>query len=98
MVLRALGMSFMVCLMSVASAIGVTDSPQSREPSERQGEESTREREEACECCMKCMAASRAVRGKEEGPPLKDGCRDCCRKCGTTDLPSQKSMPPEIIK
>lgn len=64
---------------------------------DRQNDSGRRAREQACDCCSACMAAKRSVRGKEEGPPALDGCRDCCRKCGR-DIRSLPEMPPEIVK
>lgn len=64
---------------------------------ERQDSNEVRERKRACDCCSQCLAAQRTIRGKEEGPPALDGCRDCCSRCGS-DLRLQQEMPPEIVK
>ena len=64
---------------------------------DRQDDSGRRVREQACDCCSACMAAKRSVRGKEEGPPALDGCRDCCLRCGR-DIRNLPEMPPEIVK
>ena len=95
-------------LVSIAIALLLMLSPvmpmagemEQSEPSEqnRQPEENAkRKRDIACSCCKQCMAAKKEIRGKEEGPPAKNGCRDCCRRCGTVPHDKRK-MPPEIVK
>lgn len=49
--------------------------------------------DEACDCCMKCKAATRGVNGQ----PKANGCRGCCERCGEK-LPIDKDKIPEIIK
>lgn len=64
---------------------------------------SDQDREAACDCCQKCKAATRNLKSQEEksdekGVEEKDGCRDCCDKCGRIVPPAPEDVPPEIIK
>ena len=97
---RYIAIAMVVMLSSAMPATGENGIKEQPEPSEqnRQLEEGTdgkRKREIACSCCKECMAARKEVRGQEEGPPAKNGCRDCCRRC---PLPDPRKMPPEIVK
>ena len=56
-----------------------------------------KKREEACDCCMKCQAATRDIKSKDNGNSIANGCRDCCERCGEK-LPTDKEKIPEIIK
>ena len=50
-----------------------------------------------CDCCQKCKAAKSPIKPKtEEGATLKDGCKDCCERCGKPLQPSN-DIPPEVI-
>lgn len=53
--------------------------------------------DEACDCCMKCKAATRDVKSKDNGHPTANGCRGCCERCDEK-LPTDKDNIPEIIK
>jgi hypothetical protein len=55
-------------------------------------------KEDDCDCCQKCKAAKRPVLPKEEaGSDKKNGCEDCCDRCGKV-LPSvPEESPPDII-
>lgn len=89
-----------VALIAVDVAKGNTEaveSPGVTDQDERHDMNEVRERNRACDCCSQCLAAQRDVRGKEEGPPALDGCRDCCDRCDS-DLRLQQEMPPEIVK
>ena len=91
----------LLALSSLQPAIAQNRALEETEPSERnrQLEENGQlEREEACACCNTCMEARKETEGKEEGPPAKDGCRDCCRLCGHLEVPDKRKMPPEIVK
>lgn len=68
-----------------------------KEPRKTKDIEETDKREDACNCCRNCKAATHTVKGKEEGPRPGDGCKDCCDKCGTTDMIPPETMPPERI-
>ena len=99
----AISISFALLLMlsSVMPVTGENERKELSAPSERNRQvdkDEQREREIACNCCKACREARKEIRGKEEGPPAKDGCRDCCRRCGPTQLPDQRKMPPEIVK
>ena len=52
-----------------------------------------------CDCCQKCKAAKSPITPKEEpGANLKDGCEECCDRCGKA-LPSvPEDSPPDIIE
>ena len=94
--------ALLLTLISVMPVSGKNGTKEQSEPSQRnqQIEEEMngqRKRDIACSCCKMCMAAKSDVRGKEEGPPAKNGCRDCCRRCGTVPH-DQRKMPPEIVK
>ena len=55
--------------------------------------------EKACDCCMACKAATKDVKPeKENGLPATDGCRDCCERCGTENLPIDDEKIPEKMK
>ncbi|HEY3307279.1 MAG TPA: hypothetical protein VGJ93_02380 [Desulfuromonadaceae bacterium] len=54
--------------------------------------------DEACACCMACRAATKDVKPEDDGVPATDGCRDCCERCGTENLPLDKNRIPEKIK
>ncbi|UFS68945.1 hypothetical protein LPW11_13680 [Geomonas sp. RF6] len=60
-------------------------------------EEMDSSRQKACNCCQECQAAMKTTKGKEEGPPKTNGCRDCCKRCGKK-VPMDKSVPPEITR
>lgn len=53
--------------------------------------------DESCDCCMKCRAATKDVKPKDNGYPAAKGCRSCCERCGEK-LPTDKDNIPEIIK
>lgn len=58
-----------------------------------------KEKETACSCCQKCMAAKKPViPDKEKRLPETNGCKDCCSRCGNVKLPPHESIPPEVIK
>ena len=58
-----------------------------------------RTREYACDCCQKCKAARRPqVEPEEQGPLEKNGCKDCCERCGRPVQPAPEEIPPEIIE
>jgi hypothetical protein len=57
-------------------------------------------KEDDCDCCQKCQAAKRPVAPKVEpgATTPKDGCEDCCDRCGKA-LPSvPEDTPPDIIE
>jgi hypothetical protein len=55
-------------------------------------------KEDDCDCCQKCKAAKRPVIPKEEsGSDKKDGCQDCCDRCGKTLQSAPDESPPDII-
>jgi len=56
-------------------------------------------KEDDCDCCQKCKAAQRPVLPKQEaGADKKDGCQDCCDRCGKA-LPSvPEDSPPDIME
>ena len=98
---KSIAVAIVLMLSSVMPVTGEHGTKEQSEPSQQnqQIEEETngqRKREIACSCCKMCLAAKREVQGKEEGPPAKNGCRDCCRRCGP--LPDERKMPPEIVK
>lgn len=68
-----------------------------KEPRKTKDIEETARRADACNCCRNCRAATHTVRGKEEGPPPGDGCKDCCDKCGASDMIPPETIPPERI-
>ena len=97
---RYMAIAIVLMLSSVMPVMGENGIKEQSEPSERnqQIEKETdgqRKQEIACNCCKECMAAKKKVRGQEEGPPAKNGCRDCCRRC---PMPDPQKMPPEIVK
>jgi hypothetical protein len=54
---------------------------------------------DACECCQKCKAAKSPIKSEEkEGKEIKDGCEDCCTKCGEVLKPAPEATPPEQIE
>jgi hypothetical protein len=53
---------------------------------------------DACDCCQKCSAAMKDIKETEKEPPARDGCRDCCAKCGKEKKPTEQSFPPEILE
>lgn len=55
-------------------------------------------REDACQCCKECKAATHSVLGSEAEAPPTDGCKDCCDRCGASDLPVPQKMPPEFSR
>lgn len=54
----------------------------------------------ACDCCQKCKAARKPVLPglPEEKPGDKNGCEDCCKRCGRPVQPAPEEIPPEIIE
>ena len=55
-------------------------------------------KEIACECCQKCKSAQRPTKPQEEeGHDVKDGCEDCCKRCGGAVPLTPDEIPPEII-
>jgi len=55
-------------------------------------------KEDDCDCCQKCKAAKRPVIPKEEsGSDKKDGCQDCCDRCGRPLPSAPEESPPDII-
>ena len=53
----------------------------------------------ACDCCQKCMAAKSLIQSKEdEGSADKNGCQDCCQRCGKVLKPYPEENPPETIE
>src|SRR4051812_32872213 len=54
--------------------------------------------EDSCACCQKCAAAMKSVKPKEKEPPVRNGCRECCARCGKDKKPTQEEFPPEIIE
>lgn len=69
-----------------------------KEPRKAKDIDEMGKRQDACNCCRNCKAATHTVRGKEEGPPLQDGCKDCCEKCGGADMPIPERLPPETLR
>jgi hypothetical protein len=58
-----------------------------------------RSTEDACDCCQKCTAARKTIiPHQEEGTAEKNGCEDCCDRCGRPMPPAPESIPPEVIK
>lgn len=60
----------------------------------------TPKQEDACDCCQKCKAARRPTKPSpelEEDKTRKNGCDDCCMKCGRPVQPAPEEIPPEII-
>lgn len=55
-------------------------------------------REKACDCCGKCKAARKPVQpGQQQQSSLKrNGCEDCCKRCGRPILPDPEDIPPEV--
>ena len=93
--------ALLLAMSPVLPAIAQNEVKDQPEPSERnrQLEENGQlELEKGCACCKACMEARKEIQGKEEGPPAKDGCRDCCRRCGHIEVPDKRKMPPEIVK
>jgi hypothetical protein len=89
---------FLALMVSIPSVRAVADD---NVPAQKEGDTTPKTKEErtkdiACDCCMKCRAAQKPVSGKEEGPPAKNGCRDCCEKCGRK-LPLDPQFPPEKV-
>ncbi len=78
------------------SAGGLEQSP-GKDPRKTKDIDEKGERENACSCCRDCKAATHSIRGKEEGPPATDGCKDCCDRCGTVDMPVPGQVSPEIL-
>lgn len=55
--------------------------------------------EEACACCQTCKAARKPVQPDlQEDLTSKNGCDDCCQKCGRPVQPAPEQIPPEIIQ
>ena len=84
-------------VLSMSGENGTTEQSEQTESNRQPEQDQKRKRDIACSCCKECMAAKKEIRGKEEGPPAKNGCRDCCRRCGTMPHDKRK-MPPEIVK
>jgi hypothetical protein len=58
-----------------------------------------RSKENACDCCQKCMAAKSSIKSKGDGGPAEtNGCKDCCQRCGKVLQPSPEEIPPEVIE
>jgi hypothetical protein len=56
-------------------------------------------KEEDCDCCLKCKAAKRTITPKEEaGATPKNGCADCCDRCGKALPLAPEESPPDIIE
>jgi len=72
--------------------------PPSSEQNQKLKKDGQSQREIACSCCKVCKAARRDVQGKEEGTPSKNGCLECCRRCGSTESLDPRKLPPEIVK
>jgi hypothetical protein len=55
--------------------------------------------EDDCDCCQKCEAARRPVVPKEEAgsSKKKNGCEDCCARCGRPLPNAPQQSPPDII-
>lgn len=89
----------LLTLSAVLPVQGENQEPAQLPDQDRQVERSgERKREIACSCCKQCRAAKKEIRGKEEGPPPKNGCLDCCRRCGSSDVQDPRKLPPEIVK
>ena len=53
----------------------------------------------ACDCCNKCMAAKSSIKSKEDEVPAdKNGCQDCCQRCGKVLKSFPEENPPETIE
>lgn len=54
----------------------------------------------ACDCCDSCRAAvHREVAPQKKERPAKNGCGECCARCGKAKKPSpQDTPPPEILE
>jgi hypothetical protein len=58
-----------------------------------------KKQETACDCCQKCKAAKSNLKTKEDEEALeKDGCGDCCTRCGEPLTPRVDDTPPEVIE
>ena len=93
----AVGLAFTFLL--TVPGWGETDSRERPVPEEQERQRERDEqwqRQDPCECCLKCMAVTRSVEGKEEARPPKEECSDCCRRCGS--VPMEKKTPSETVK
>jgi hypothetical protein len=55
--------------------------------------------EDDCDCCQKCEAAKRPIAPKEEpgSTQKKNGCEDCCARCGRPLPTTPQESPPDIM-
>ncbi len=57
-----------------------------------------RTKEQACDCCKKCLAAKKPTGLDKETDPKADGCKDCCEQCNKVENPIPEKIPPEVIE
>lgn len=67
-------------------------------PAEKRNGGPAQQKENPCDCCQKCVAAMKSIEPKpEEQPAAKDGCEECCARCGSDKKPTPERFPPEIL-
>lgn len=92
-----IGLMLLFTLISISAEAG--DPEQSPATTlDKEQKKTDKAREVACDCCNQCLAATKPVKSKEEGPPATNGCQDCCEKCGKSELTPPEKIPPEIME
>ncbi len=90
----------LMLLAPVFSVNGWTAEPEKSPATslENKQQRTERSKEEACDCCKKCLAAKKPTGIDKETDPKTGGCKDCCDQCGKVENPVPEKIPPEIIK
>ena len=87
----------LLCLSPVAKAEAINMEEPGKLPPGRI-EMPDKSQEDDCDCCQKCKAAKKPVLPQEEeGPAIKDGCAECCERCGRALPSAPVETPPDII-
>lgn len=95
--MKTLSVSLIVWLAAMMLIAPLADAAGKDVKSFAQYSTDIKKHDEACDCCMKCRAATSDVKSKNNGRPAANGCRGCCERCDE-NLPTDKDKIPEIIK
>jgi hypothetical protein len=94
---RTVIMGLVILLLSPLAKLEAADLQKAGIIPPAQDESLDRAKQYACDCCQKCTAAKSTIKSQaEEDSSKKDGCEECCERCGK-DLTPTPATPPEII-
>ncbi len=90
----------LILLGPMFSINGWTAEPDRSSPTglENRQQKTERTKEQACDCCKKCLAAKKPAGLDKETDPKADGCKDCCEQCNKVENPIPEKIPPEVIE